>query len=120
MRILGLLFCLILISNVSDAQLLSGDLLESNRYLLSSFDFKIKSSKEGVMYYEVAVNEQGKVTSQRFLPKYSTLSSSLNRMDAINYIKKFEFLAGSLFPKFQYVTVQINFVKEDKEEIEIK
>jgi len=120
MKTLTLLFTFILLSNFSNAQLISGDLLESNRYLLSSFDFTIKSSREGIMYYEVAVNEQGKVTSQRFLPKHSTLSSSLNRMDAINYIKKFEFLAGSLFPKFQYVTVQINFVKEDKEEVEIK
>ena len=120
MKILILLFAFTLLSSFSNAQLISGDVLESNRYLLSSFDFKIKATREGVMYYEVAFNEQGKVTSQRFLPEHSTLTSSLCRIDAINYIKKFEFLAGSLFPKFQYVVVQINFVKEAKEELDLK
>ena len=120
MKILTLLFTFTLLSSFSNAQLISGDLLESNRYLLSSFDFTIKSTREGVMYYEVAVNEQGKVTSQRFLPEHSTLTSSLCRMDAINYIKKFEFLAGSLFPKFQYVIVQVNFIKEVKEEVNLR
>ena len=45
MKILILLFAFTLLSSFSNAQLISGDVLESNRYLLSSFDFKIKATR---------------------------------------------------------------------------
>jgi hypothetical protein len=112
MKSISLFIIAFFISFVGFSQLLSGDLLESNRYLLKPVDFNIKSNIEGVVYYELSVNELGKVTSQRFLSENSTLKSTMSKMDAVNYIKKFEFLGGSLFPKFQYVVVQINFVKE--------
>ena len=99
-------------------QLLSGDLLESNRYLLHKKDFIIESQTEGVIVLELSVNERGLVTSQRYITEQSTLKSTPLKMQAINYVKKFEFLAGSLFPKFQYVTVQINFVNKEKLEID--
>ena len=95
-------------------QLLSGDLLESNRYLLHKKDFVIESQTEGVIVLELSVNERGVVTSQRYIAEKSTLKSTPLKMQAINYVKKFEFLAGSLFPQFQYVTVQINFVNKEK------
>lgn len=112
MKHICLFVVLSFISTISYSQLLSGNLLESNRYLLKPVDFKIKSTVEGVVFYELSVNELGIVTSQRFLSEKSTLKSTISKMDAVNYIKKFEFLGGSLFPKFQYVVVQINFVKE--------
>jgi len=95
-------------------QLLSGDLLESNRYLLQKKDFIIDSQTEGIIVFELSVNEKGEVTSQRYIADQSTLKSTPTKMQAINYVKKFEFLAGSLFPQFQYVTVQINFVNKEK------
>jgi hypothetical protein len=95
------------------AQLLSGELLESNRYLLQKSDFTIESSTEGVVLLDLAVNEKGLVTSYRIITERSTIKSTPLKMQAINYVKKFEFLAGSLFPEFQHVIVQINFVKKE-------
>jgi hypothetical protein len=112
MKLILIFSIAICFSSKGYSQLLSGDLIESNRYLTKPVDFNIKSNIQGVMYFELAVNELGKVTSQRFLQEKSTLKSTTCKMDAVNYIKKMEFLGGSLFPKFQYVIIQLNFIKE--------
>ncbi len=103
---------MLMMTQFTFSQLLSGDLLESNRYLLQKSDFTIESTSEGVIVLELAVNEWGEVTSSRYLPEQSTLKSTPLKMQATKYANSFKFLAGSLFPEHQYVIVQINFVKK--------
>jgi len=99
--------------NKLEAQLVSGDLLTANRIPQPGQNFEIISAKEGVVYYEIAVDEQGYVLSHRFLQEQSTLSSSPIKIEAVNYLKKLRFTNGSLFPKHQRGVVKISFIKKD-------
>lgn len=106
-----LFFCLLWFAN-ADAQLLSGDLLESGRRIASSTDFTFKGSVEGVLIYELAVDREGKVTSVLYKGDRSTIKSTPIKLEAENFLKGLMFQPGTAYPKFQHVIVQLNYVKQ--------
>lgn len=93
-----------------NAQLISGDLVDANRRLLTESNFTIKGSKEGVIVYDLAVDVYGNVISQNLVANMTTVTSTPMRMDAKNYVSKFKFEPGTAFPKFHHVKVKITFV----------
>jgi hypothetical protein len=92
------------------SQLLSGDVVESHRPLLTETDFTIKGSKEGYVVYELAVDTKGNVTSETLVSSMTNIVSTPMKLDAKNMVHKFKFKEGP-YLKFQHVKVKITFVK---------
>lgn len=91
-------------------QLLSGDIVDVKRPLLTETNFTIKGTKEGVVVYDIAVDIYGNVTSETLVANMTTISSTPARMEARNLIKTFKFQPGTAYPKFHHVKVKITFV----------
>lgn len=107
-RLLLLVFVTILYQ--ANCQLLSGDIVDYGRPLLTETNFTLKGTKEGVVVYEIAVDLNGNVTSESLVSSMTTITSTPIQMDAKNYIKKLKFKSGTGYPKFQHAKVKITFV----------
>lgn len=97
---------------VSKAQLLSGDLLDAGRKMVSSYNFEINDRYKGVQFFELAVNPEGKVTGVRHLDEKGILISTPARILASSKLSDLEFEKGTHFPKLHHVKVKVNFVKQ--------
>ncbi len=104
------IFCFLL--NLSHSQLLSGEIVEVNRKMTSTSNFTIQSFYEGYVVYEIAVNNVGKVTSERFIAEKSTVKSTPANIEAKNLLKSLTFEPGDGFPKYHHAMVKVKFVKE--------
>ncbi len=109
MKSLLLIIALIFI-NTSFSQLISGDLVESGRRLLTETDFTIKGTKAGVVVYDVSVDLKGNVTSAVLVGEMTTIKSTPTQMDVKSYVNKFKFVAGNGYPKFHHATIKITVV----------
>lgn len=96
---------------ISFSQLLSGDVINEGRSLLTKTDFKINSTTEGVVVYDITVNREGKVTSTLLKIEQSTINSTPLKMQAVNLLKSFKFEPNTRYPQVQHVLVKITFVK---------
>lgn len=95
----------------SFAQLLDGSLMDEGRKLISKSDFTIYDGNEGVLYYTLAVDRKGKVTSATLLGEGSTVTFTPTRMKARNYLMLLQFEEGTHYPQFHHVRVKVT-VKE--------
>lgn len=94
----------------SSAQLMSGDLVDEGRKLLTETNFTMMGSKQGEIVYELAVDRKGNVTSERLIEKETTVVSTPLRYGAKNYLRSFKFEEGTYFPEFHHVIVKITVV----------
>jgi len=101
---------------LSFGQLLDGDLIDEGRKMISTSDFILYDVNEGVLYYELAVDRTGKVTSASLLSEGSTITATPTRMKARNYLVTLNFEAATHYPAFHHVRVRVTF----KTPIEIK
>lgn len=99
----------LIIPVLSFSQLLDGDLIDEGRRMISSSDFILYDVNEGVLFYELAVDRKGKVTSARLLSEGSTITSTPTRMKARNYLVTLTFEAGTHYPAFHHVRVRVTF-----------
>ena len=97
-------------ANQAYCQLLSGSLVDDNRKLLTTTDFTLKGTKEGVVVYDLAVDIYGNVTSETLVVNMTTINSTPDRMAAKNLMKTFKFEPGTAYPKFHHVKVKVTFV----------
>lgn len=111
MRILLLWFCFAM-PLFSNAQLLSGPVLDEGRKLLSHSDFTIVGAYEGYIVYEIAVTREGKVSSERKLGDQSTIHSTPAHVLGKNLVQKLEFQKGTFYPEFHHVLVRVNYKKQ--------
>jgi hypothetical protein len=95
----------------SFAQLMDGSLVDEGRKLISKSDFTIYDGNEGVLYYTLAVDRKGKVTSATLLGEGSTVTFTPTRMKARNYLMLLQFEEGTHYPQFHHVRVKVT-VKE--------
>lgn len=95
----------------TSAQLISGDLLDEGRKIISETDYTMIGSTEGEIYYELAVDREGNVTSERLLGDMTTIHSTPLIYGAKNYCKTLKFEKGTYYPKFHHVVVRVNVVK---------
>jgi hypothetical protein len=100
------LICTLISFSIS-AQIISGEAKEEKRTLLSATDFSITGSKSGDIYYELAIDREGNVTSSRLMNEKTTIISTPTRMRAKEYVSTFKFDKGTHFPHFQNVVVCI-------------
>lgn len=105
-----LLIISIITCNTSFSQLLSGDLVESGRRLITETDFTIKGTKEGVVVYDISVDLKGNVTSAVLVGELTTIKSTPTQMDVKSYVNKLKFVAGNGYPKFHHATIKITVV----------
>jgi hypothetical protein len=95
----------------SFAQLMDGSLLDEGRKMISKSDFTIYDSNAGVLYYTLAVDRKGKVTSATLLADGTTVTFTPTRMKARNYLMLLQFEEGTHYPQFHHVRVKVT-VKE--------
>lgn len=107
-----LVLFLVFTSYFSFSQLLSGNVLDSGRKMLTTYDFKIKGKYKGVKYFELSVNLEGKVTGVREEVKADSFVSSPAKLIARKELEKLQFEAGTRYDKFQQVLVKVEFVKD--------
>lgn len=103
---------LIFASKLAFSQLISGTLVDSNRKMITAYDFKVKGAFTGVKYFQLAVNIEGKVTGIKEEIKEDSFVSTPAKIEAQKELKKLTFEAGTHFPKFQHVLVKVEFVKK--------
>lgn len=102
-----LFYAILFLSFSANAQLISGDLVKEGRKLVSTHDFKITGSKTGEIYFELAVDRMGNVTSQRLMVEKTSVTSTPTRMRAQEYVSDLKFEPGTIYPHFQNVVVKI-------------
>lgn len=107
-----LFFLLVLASFQSNAQVLSGKLVDDKRKMIGSPSFTIVSNYEGHVVYEIAVDITGKVTGLRFIAEKSTVLSTPANMEAKNLLKTLTFEAAEYFPKFHHALVKVTFTQK--------
>jgi hypothetical protein len=96
----------------SYSQVLSGDVVNEGRSLTTAPDFKIKSTTEGVVVYDVTVNREGVITSTLYKAEQSTIKSTPLKIEANNYLRALKFEANTRYPQFQHALIKVTFVKE--------
>lgn len=100
------------ISLKSISQVLSGDVINEGRSLVTKADFKIKGTTEGVVVYDVTVNREGIIGSTLYKAEQSTITSTPLKIQAVNYLKSLKFEANTRYPQFQHALIKVTFVKE--------
>ena len=89
------------------AQMLDGSLLDEGRKLVTKTDFVIYDANEGVLFYTLAVDRKGKVTSATLLGEGTTVTFTPTRMKARNYLVTLQFEEGTHYPQFHHVRVKV-------------
>ncbi len=108
-RISITLFFLLFLST-AQAQLISGTLIDEGRKLASPVTFILEDQNEGFIYYELAVNRMGEVTSAKLVDEGTTVVSTPSRMKVRDHVVKFKFDDATYYPAFQHVIVKITLV----------
>jgi hypothetical protein len=101
-----------LVINSCYSQIISGDILDSGRKLLTVCDFVIKSDRSGEVVYEIAVDIKGEITSATIVNSLTTIKSTPLKMEAKNLVNTFKFEPGTFYPKFHHCRVKITFVEK--------
>lgn len=106
--ILILLF--LLMTSWSFSQMISGDLKDEGRKLLTQYEFVQKGKKSGYMNVNLAVDREGNVTSAKTVK--STFTSTVTDMRVRQSLMKLKFEKGTHFPKFHHVVVKVTLVAD--------
>lgn len=101
---------LFLISFSAQSQLISGNLVDEGRKLISPQNFQLDGKATGEIYFELAVNREGIVTSERIMNEKTSVVSTPTRMRAKELVSQFKFEPGTYYPEFHHVVVKIKVV----------
>jgi hypothetical protein len=107
-----IVFISFFIVNNSYSQIISGEILDSGRKLITLSDFVIKSDRSGEVVYEIAIDIKGDVTSATIVNSLTTIKSTPLKLDAKNLINTFKFEPGTFYPKFHHSRIKITFVEK--------
>ena len=111
LKALVIFILLTFVSFEARTQIISGDLVQSGRKMISDSDFKVVGRYTGFQYYELSVNREGRVTDVRHLVQKGALISTPARILASGKLNELEFQKGTSYPKFHRVKVRVNFEK---------
>ncbi len=96
-------------SSLSFGQILSGEIVDEGRKMISETSFIVEGMANGYAVYELAVNRNGKVTSAKLVD--SNLKSTPAKYEIRNYVSRIKFVPGNHYPKFHHAKVKITTVK---------
>lgn len=100
-------FTLLFLPFLSGAQLMDGTLMDEGRKMTTKSDFVLYDDNTGVLYYTLAVDRTGKVTSAKMLLDGTTVTFTPTRMKARNYLMTLQFEPGTHYPQFHHVRVKV-------------
>lgn len=106
MKLLAFLFLFIGFS--SNAQLVSGTLIEEGRKAITDIKFVQEGTANGYVVYELAVDREGNVTGLTLVE--STIKSTPTKVNVRNYLKTVKFEKGTHYPQFHHVRVKVTLV----------
>ncbi len=109
MRI-SLIICLLL-ATTSWGQILSGDLKDEGRKLLTPTDFKFAGRTDGFAKFELAVDREGNVTSARLLE--TDIKSTPAMYELRKEVVKLKFQKGTYYPQFHHAVVYYTMTKRN-------
>lgn len=89
------------------AQHIHGDIAKSHRKMLTHYGDTIKGGTHALYTIQFGVNAKGSVTSTKIIDEVTNEPSSVDRMAAMNLVRKFKFEPGTWFPKYHQGTVKI-------------
>lgn len=101
---------LILLSFSAHSQLMSGNLIDEGRKLITPQNFQLDGNATGEIYFELAVNREGIVTSERLMKEKTSVVSTPTRIRAKELVSQFKFEPGTYYPEFHHVVVKIKVV----------
>jgi hypothetical protein len=96
----------------SNAQLIEGDVISDGRKLVTPVDFVIEGFEEGVLFYQITVDREGKVQAIQYIPEGSMYRSTPTDIRAKNFIKKLAFTPKSNAPLTQSVKLKLTVKKK--------
>lgn len=105
-----LIIIILFLSNISYSQMISGAVKDEGRKLLDKPAFVIEGMIDGYAKYELAIDREGNVTSSRKVK--SDIRMTPAHIVIKNYVNKFKFEKGTIYPKFHHVIVKITMVKK--------
>ena len=105
-----LIIVVLFLSNASYSQVISGAVKDEGRKLLDRPAFIIEGMTNGYAKYELAIDREGNVTSSRKVK--SDIRMAPAHIEMKNYVNKFKFEKGTVYPKFHHVIVKITMVKK--------
>lgn len=106
------LFIALILTSFSFGQILGGTAIDEGRKLLTATNFTLEGQFEGKIVYEIAIDRDGKVTSDRKIGEKSTLTATPPHLEAKKYLRSLNFTPGSNYPTHQHITIQVNFKKK--------
>ena len=112
MKKLIVVFISFFIFNHSYSQIISGEILNSGRKMLTMSDFTIKSDRSGVVVFDISVDIKGDITSATIVNSLTTIKSTPLKMEAKNLINTFKFEPGTFYPKFHHCSIKITFIEK--------
>ncbi len=101
-------FVFLLLASSSNAQLISGTLVEEGRKAITDIQFVQQGTANGFIVYELAVDREGNVTGIELVE--STINSTPTKVKVRNYLKTVKFEKGTHYPAFHHVRVKITMV----------
>lgn len=100
----------LLTATSSFSQMISGELKDEGRKLLTKYEFVQKGKKTGYMNVNLAVDREGNVTSTKTVK--STFTSTVTDMKVRQSLMKLKFEKGTHFPKFHQVVVKVTLIAD--------
>ncbi|PIE87211.1 MAG: hypothetical protein CSA03_01390 [Bacteroidetes bacterium] len=104
-------FCLLFVSSVNYAQVISGPVKDAGRKMTGEPSFIIEGMKDGWAKYDLSVDINGKVTSVTMVE--TNLKSTPAKTMLRNHVKKYTFEPGTYYPKYHHVVVKVTMLKGD-------
>ncbi len=107
-----LIFASFFVCQFASAQLVGGDVVKEGRKLAEPSSFMMYEDVEGAIFFRLAVDREGKVTSAQFIPDKSIIISTPLQVRAKQYVSQLLFEPGTYYPKFHSCEVKINLVND--------
>ena len=98
-----------MLTSCAYGQILSGDLKDEGRKLVTETNFIVEGRVNGYAKYELAVNREGKVTGAKLLE--TDIKSTPSMVDLRNYVVTLKFEKGTYYPQFHHAVVKFTVVK---------
>ena len=105
-----IIIIILFLSNTAFSQVISGAAKDEGRKLLNKPAFVIEGMTNGYAKYELAINREGNVTSSRKVK--SNIRMTPAQIAIKNYVNKFKFQKGTIYPKFHHVVVKVTMLKK--------
>ncbi|MDG1147818.1 MAG: hypothetical protein P8N52_05880 [Crocinitomicaceae bacterium] len=99
-------------SSISFGQVLSGDIVDEGRQVISDIPFVVEGMVAGYCIYELSVGRTGEVVSARLVD--TNVKSTPAKYELRNYAFKFKFSPGTYYPKFHHARVKITSIKKER------